>query len=51
MKTIYLVSGGEYSDYEVMALFSSRKLAEDYMLLKPSGWYNSIEEMELNPKV
>jgi hypothetical protein len=44
MTTIYLVSnGGEYSAYGVLALFTTRELAEDYVRLI-DGHLNDIEE-------
>jgi hypothetical protein len=49
MKKIYAVSSGSYSDYRVDALFSSRKLAEEFMSLVNDNDYNDIEEYELDP--
>ena len=49
MKTIYAVSSGSYSDYRVDALFSSRKLAEEFMTLIKDNDYNDIEEYQLDP--
>lgn len=47
--TLYAVSAGDYSDYRVIAIFSSRELAEEYMQAVSDETYNRIEEYELNP--
>ncbi len=47
MKTIYLVTEGEYSDYHVAAAFSTEALARDYMD-KFDG--DNIDEYELDPQ-
>lgn len=49
MKTIYAVTAGIYSDYRIIALFSSEKKAKDFMAAVPDGDYNAIEEFELDP--
>lgn len=49
MKTIYAVNSGCYSDYRIDALFSTRKLAEEFMASVPDGDYNGVEEFELDP--
>ena len=49
MKTIYAVNSGCYSDYRVVALFTSKELAEEFMQFVPDD-YNTIETFELNPK-
>jgi hypothetical protein len=49
MKTIYAVSSGSYSDYRIDALFSSKKLAEDFMATVKDNDYNNIEEYQLAP--
>lgn len=46
MKTIYLVSDGDYSDYRVEAVFSDRQTAERFKELH--GLTNGIEEFELD---
>lgn len=52
-KTIYAVSSGEYSDYRITALFSTRDLAQAYIdaVKRPDGYsdFNDIEEYELDP--
>lgn len=52
MKTIYAVSDGEYSDYGILALFSTREKAERYIEKhKEADQYLSnpnIEEYELD---
>lgn len=47
MKTIYAVSTGDYSDYRVIALFSTQEKANELMTLVP-GDYNAIEEFILD---
>lgn len=47
--TVYVVSSGVYSDYGVNAIFSSRKLAEEFISAAPDPDYNTIEEYPLNP--
>lgn len=49
MKTIYAVNSGCYSDYRIDALFSSKKLAEEYMASVPDNSYNEIEDSQLDP--
>ena len=46
MKTAYLVTSGEYSDYSICAVFDSRELAEA-MVADRTGYY--IEEYIVNP--
>ena len=50
-KKIYAVSAGSYSDYRVVALFSTQKRAKDFMSAVPDGDYNGIEEYELDPNI
>ena len=45
-KTIYVVTEGEYSDYRIMAVFSSKKKADAYF--KEVGSSNSVEEYVLD---
>lgn len=49
MKKIYAVNSGCYSDYRVVALFSTPELAREFMAAVPDGDYNQLEEFELNP--
>ena len=49
IKTIYAVSAGNCSDYHIVAVFSSKKLAENFMLSVKSDHYNDIEEYQLDP--
>lgn len=51
MKIIYAVSSGSYSDYKVDALFSSKKLAEDFIAVMKNRDTYFIEEYELNPPI
>jgi hypothetical protein len=50
MKKVYAVSSGSYSDYRVNAIFSTKKLAEEFMRFIPDGEYNRIEEYEIDPQ-
>lgn len=48
---IYVVTSGEYSDYGICAMFSSREKADRYMEALPnSGYsgYNEVEEWDLD---
>lgn len=47
--TIYAVNAGCYSDYRVVALFTTKQKAEQFMAAVPDSDYNRIEEYELNP--
>jgi hypothetical protein len=51
MRTIYVVTRGEYSEYCIMALFSTKELAEMYVQrMGTSSYYDNciIEEYELD---
>ena len=48
MKTVYAVNSGTYSDYRIDAVFSSRKLAEEFMAFVKSDDYNDIEEFQID---
>ena len=57
-KILYLVSSGEYSEYEPEAVFSTRELAEQAIAKnhqdpdRKAFWYNDdIEEISLDPGV
>lgn len=48
----WAVSKGEYSDYEVLAVFTDIEKAKVYCALNHSDWYPPfIEEMEIDPPV
>lgn len=49
MKTIYAVNAGDYSDYRVAALFTSREKAEAFMSIVTESDYNELEEFQLDP--
>jgi hypothetical protein len=51
MKKVYAVNSGSYSDYRVNAMFSSKKLAKEFMQSIPKEYFNNIEEYELDPPV
>lgn len=48
-KKIYIVTSGEYSEYEINAVFTTRKKAEEYV--QQHGTYYDIEEYELDKEV
>ena len=50
MSTIYAVSRGSYSDYSVMALFTSVERAEDFMRVFPDFDYNDLATFKLDPE-
>ncbi len=47
-KKVYIVTSGEYSCYRIEAVFSSKKLAKDYIKLKSriGYWYYRIPRIE-----
>ena len=47
-KKVYIVTSGEYSDYRINAVFSSRKLAEKYIELQTrvGYWYFEVPRIE-----
>ncbi len=52
MGKIYMVTSGEYSDYGVDGLFTSKELAQQFVdAFAPSGYggFNDIQEMPLDP--
>lgn len=51
--TIYLVTRGEYSDYGIVAAFSSKAKAEKYMQDDGSSYkeYNEVEEYRVDEEV
>lgn len=49
MKKIYAVNSGCYSDYRIVALFSTPERAQEFMAAVPDSDYNDVEEFELNP--
>lgn len=49
MKKIYAVNSGSYSDYRIVALFSTPELAQEFMDAVPDSDYNRVEEFDLNP--
>jgi hypothetical protein len=44
---VYVVTEGTYSDYHVVAMFSTRKLAEAFIAADQARGYNDIEEYTL----
>lgn len=46
MKKVYLVSRGSYSDYSIVALFSSKEKAETFMAYHPKTGYDSLNDLE-----
>ena len=51
MKKIYAVARGSYSDYSVVALFTTEEKAKAFMTAVPDGDYNELETYELDPDV
>ncbi len=55
MKKIYIVTSGEYSEYHIDAVFSTKKLAEDYIQQNGTDYrieeYNLDEEIDRNTKL
>ncbi len=49
MTQIFVISSGSYSDYRINAIFSSNKLAREYMAAVKNSDYNDIEVYELDP--
>src|SRR5690606_19261207 len=50
MQKIYAVNQGSYSDYRIVALFTTLNLAKEFMGAVEGSDYNEVEEYELNPK-
>lgn len=52
---IYIVTSGEYSDYHIDAVFSTKELAEDYIQQNGTDYvieeYNLDEEIDRNTKL
>lgn len=42
--TVYVVTSGHYSDYGIVAIFSSMELARKFMADVPDNGYNDVEE-------
>lgn len=49
MKKVFAVNSGCYSDYGIDAIFSTRKLAKEFMAAVPNSDYNDIAEYEIDP--
>jgi hypothetical protein len=50
MKTLYMVTSGEYSEYSPIAVFDTEERAEAFIkLADEKSYFNSIETIELNP--
>lgn len=48
MKTVFMVTVGEYSDYGVVAIYSTREKAEEFMREFPNDQYNPIDEVPID---
>lgn len=49
MTVLYIVTAGDYSDYHIQGVFSSREKAQNYINACSSGWSTPcIEEYVLN---
>lgn len=49
MTKIFAVSTGHYSDYSVLAIFSTEEKARTFMSRFDGGEFNEVEEYELDP--
>ena len=51
MKTIYVLTSGDYSDYKIVAIYDTKEMAEAMRIsLNPNeAWPITIEEWPLNP--
>ena len=50
MKKVYVVSQGEYSDYDIVGIFDNKSLANKFMeSFGGSERFNEIEEHKVNP--
>lgn len=49
MKKVYAVTSGWYSDYRVVAIFSTKTKAKDFIKAIPDSDYNKIEEYNVDP--
>lgn len=49
MKTAYVVTSGEYSDYSIRGVFDNRELAEKFVALLTDEDSPTIEEWPVNP--
>ena len=48
--TVYFVTKGEYADYSIVGVFTSRERAEKYAELLDNSWARTrVEEFPLNP--
>ncbi len=48
MKTVFMVTAGEYSDYGVVAIYSTKEKAEQFMEEFPNSEYNPIDEINID---
>jgi len=48
MKKVYVVTAGEYSDYRIEAVFSTKEKAENYINTFYNYEFNGIDEYELD---
>ena len=53
MKKVYAATSGSYSDYGIVAIFSTKEAAQLFMERHPNQWndWNDIEEYDLDPGV
>ncbi len=52
MKKVYLVTQGDYSAYSIVAIFTTRRLAERYILAcSKAAWQAAVDEDRLKYKV
>lgn len=48
MKKVFVVTSGSYSDYRILAIFSTKKLAKDFIDAVKDDECNGIEEHDLD---
>lgn len=48
MEKVFIVTSGEYSDYDIKAVFSTREKAEAYINAKGTDYYWEVEEWDVD---
>ena len=49
MTKVYILTRGSYSDYSIVAVFSSLEKLNEFKLAIPDADYNDTEEYDINP--
>jgi hypothetical protein len=50
-KKLFMLTQGEYSDYSVVGVFSTKENAESFKVAYPNDEYNDIEEITVDPDI